>query len=56
MTDIPERERLVHDDPALAEQIREGIAQAERGETVDLGNFAQYLERSEEREATECTL
>lgn len=41
---IGERERLVRDDPELAAQIREGIAQAERGETVDLGSFAQYLD------------
>jgi hypothetical protein len=39
-----EREQLVHDDPELAEQIREGIAQADRGETVDLGSFAQHLD------------
>lgn len=31
---IPQRERLVHDDPALAEA----------GVTVDLGSFAQYLD------------
>ena len=42
--DIPERERLVHDDPALAQQIRDGIAEAERGETVYRGSFAQYLD------------
>jgi len=41
---IPDRERLVHDDPGLAAQIREGIAEAERGETVDLGSFAQALD------------
>ncbi len=41
---IPQRERLVHDDAVLAEQIREGVAEAERGETVDLGSFAQHLE------------
>lgn len=40
---IPERERLVHENPGLAAQIREGIAQAERGDTVDLGSFAQHL-------------
>lgn len=42
--EIPERERLVHDDPELAARIREGIEQAERGETVDLGSFAQHLD------------
>jgi hypothetical protein len=42
------RERLVHDDPALAEQIREGVADAEAGRTVDLGSFARYLEGNAE--------
>lgn len=41
---IAERERTVRDDPELAAQVREGIAQAERGETVDLGSFAQHLD------------
>lgn len=40
----PDREALVRDNPALAQQIREGIAQAEAGETVDLGSFAHYLD------------
>lgn len=44
LADIPERERLVHEDPALAARILEGIAEAERGETVDRGSFAKYLE------------
>lgn len=39
-----ERERLVHENPELAVQIRRGIDEAERGETVDRGSFAQYLE------------
>jgi hypothetical protein len=30
--------------PELAEQIRDGIAEAERGETHDLGDFTQYLD------------
>lgn len=41
---LAERERLVHDDPELAAQIREGTAEAERGDTVDLGSFAQHLD------------
>ena len=44
----PERERLVHENPALAEQIREGVAEAERGETVDLGSFAQHLDEGDD--------
>lgn len=45
---VPERERLVHENPALAAQIREGVAQAERGETVDLGSFAQHLDEGDD--------
>jgi hypothetical protein len=40
---IAEREATVHENPALAEQIRQGINDAEHGRTVDLGSFAQYL-------------
>jgi hypothetical protein len=39
---IPEREIIVWRNPDLAAEIREGLAEAERGETVDLGSFAQY--------------
>ncbi|MGO8956958.1 MAG: hypothetical protein ACLQFR_06270 [Streptosporangiaceae bacterium] len=39
---IPEREMIVWRNPELAASIREGIAQAEAGQTVDRGNFAQY--------------
>lgn len=42
--DVPERERLVHEDPELAASIRQGIAEAENGETVYRGTFAQYLD------------
>ena len=45
---IAERERLVHENPGLAAQIREGIAEAERGDTVDLGSFAQHLDESDD--------
>jgi len=44
---LAERERLVHENPGLAAQIREGVAQAERGESVDLGSFARYLDAEE---------
>lgn len=40
---IPEREMLVWENPALAQQIREGIAEAETGKTADLGSFAAFL-------------
>lgn len=45
---IPEREMLVWENPALAQQIREGIAEAEAGKTVSLGSFAQFLEDDDE--------
>lgn len=44
LADMPERERLVHENPELATQIRCGIAEAERGETVYLGSFSQHLD------------
>lgn len=47
LADIPERERLVHENPELAAQIREGIAESERSETRDLGSFAQHLDDEE---------
>ena len=40
---IPEREMLAWENPALAEQIRDGIAEAEAGKTADLGSFADFL-------------
>lgn len=39
---IPEREMIVWRNPALASQIRDALAEAERGQTVDLGSFQQY--------------
>ncbi|MGH7485938.1 MAG: hypothetical protein ACREMY_10115, partial [bacterium] len=45
---IPEREMLVWRNPDLAAEIREGIAEAERGETVDLGSFVQYGDDEDE--------
>lgn len=44
MREIPARELGVWRDPQLAERITDGIAQADRGETVDLGGFEQYLD------------
>lgn len=40
---IPKREMLVWEDPELARTILAGLDEAERGETVDLGSFSQYL-------------
>lgn len=47
---IPEREMLVWETPALAEQIRSGVAEAEVGETTDLGSFAQFLNKDDDEE------
>ncbi|GAB7188963.1 hypothetical protein ATKI12_8794 [Kitasatospora sp. Ki12] len=44
---IPEREMQVWTDPLLAERIRAGIEQAQRGETVDLGDFSEYLDQDD---------
>ena len=41
---IPEREMIVWRNPELAAEIREGLRAAERGETVDLGDFEQYVD------------
>ena len=41
---------LVWENPALAEQIREGIAEAEVGATVYLGSFAQFLTEDDDEE------
>jgi hypothetical protein len=45
---IPEREMIVWRNPELAASIREGIAEAERGDTVDRGSFAQYADDDSE--------
>ncbi len=47
---IPEREMLVWENPELAQQIREGVAEAEAGETADLGSFAQFLTEGDKDE------
>jgi hypothetical protein len=45
---IPEREMIVWNNPGLAAEIREGLAAAERGDTVDLGSFSEYAEEDDE--------
>jgi hypothetical protein len=47
---IPEREMIVWHNPDLAAEIREGLAEAERDETVDLGSFQQYDDDEDEDE------
>jgi hypothetical protein len=41
---IPEREMIVWHEPELARAIREGLDEAKRGETADLGSFAEYAD------------
>ena len=45
---IPEREMIVWRNPELAASIREGIAQAESGQTVERGSFEQYADDGED--------
>ena len=47
---IPEREMVVWRNPELASSIRRGLEQAERGETADLGSFAQYADDGDEED------
>lgn len=47
---IPEREMIVWRNPELASAVRQGIAEAERGETTDRGSFAQYAEDAEDED------
>jgi len=45
---IPEREMVVWRNPELAAEIRGSLAEAERGETVDLGSFQRYDDSDDE--------
>jgi hypothetical protein len=45
---IPERELIAWENPALAERIRTGIAEAQAGRTVDLGDFTGYATNTDE--------
>ena len=46
---IPERELIAWESPALAERIRTGIAEAQAGRTVDLGDFTGYATDTDEK-------
>lgn len=46
---IPQREMLVWENPDLAHRILTALDEVERGETVDLGDFTQYLDDEDER-------
>jgi hypothetical protein len=41
---ISEREVIIWRNPELASAIRDGLLETERGETFDLGSFAQYAD------------
>lgn len=47
---IPEREMIVWRNPELAAAVRQGIAEAEAGQTTDRGSFAQYAEDAEDED------
>jgi hypothetical protein len=47
---IPERELPVWQDPELAAEIREAIAEAEAGRTVDMGDFSKYLDDAADKD------
>ncbi len=47
---IPEREMVIWHNPALMQEIREGLEASERGETVERGSFEQYLDDSEDED------
>jgi len=47
---IPEGEMIIWRNPPLMQQIREGLEDADRGETVDRGSFEQYLDDDEDDE------
>jgi hypothetical protein len=36
--------------PELAASIRRGLEQSERGDTADLGSFAEYVDDSEDED------
>lgn len=44
MASIPARELLIWQDDALRASLLEAMDRASAGETVDLGDFSQYLE------------
>jgi hypothetical protein len=47
---IPEREMIVWRNPELAAAVRQGIAEAEAGQTTDRGSFAQYAEDADDED------
>ena len=47
---IPEREMIVWRNPELAASVREGIAEAKAGQTIDRGSFAKYADDPEDED------
>jgi hypothetical protein len=45
---IPEREMIVWRVPELAAEIRQGLDEADKGATVDLGGFSEHLSDAED--------
>ena len=41
---IPEREMIIWRNPALMQEVREGLDAVEHGQTIDRGSFAEYLD------------
>jgi len=50
---IPEREMIVWRNPELAASIRQGVAEAEAGQTQDRGSFADYADDPEDEDDPE---
>ncbi len=48
---IPEREMIVWRNPELAAAVREGIAEAEAGQTVDQGSFEQFADDADDEDS-----
>ncbi|MFD6160760.1 hypothetical protein ACFWF7_15380 [Nocardia sp. NPDC060256] len=46
---ILEREMMVWENPHLAAEIRQGVKDAESGDTVDLGDFTQFATDPEDK-------
>lgn len=45
--DVPEPDTTAEEDPDMPPGLAEGIAQAERGELLDLGSFAKYADEDQ---------
>lgn len=48
LVSIPVREMILLERPDLRAQLEQAIGESERGEGVDLGSFAQYLNDDED--------